>query len=71
MIDPKKFHDAFFRWASAVSGKVKSVVAIDGKTAGRSREEAGDIKPIHTVSAWAAESSLVLGQLCVDEKQTR
>ena len=68
MIDPEKFHDAFFRWASAVSGKVKGVVAIDGKTARRSREEAGDIKPIHTVSAWAAESSLVLGQLCVDEK---
>lgn len=68
MIEPEKFHDAFFRWASAVSGKVKGVVAIDGKTARRSREEAGNIKPIHTVSAWAVESSLVLGQLCVDEK---
>ena len=68
MIDPEKFHDAFFRWANAVSGKVKGVVAIDGKTARRSREEAGHIKPIHTVSAWAVESSLVLGQLCVDEK---
>ena len=68
MIDPEKFHDTFFRWASAVSGKVKGVVAIDGKTARRSREEAGNIKPIHAVSAWATESSLVLGQLCVDEK---
>ena len=68
MIEPEKFHDAFFRWASAVSGKVKGVVAIDGKTARRSREEAGAVKPIHTVSAWAVESSLVLGQLCVDEK---
>ena len=26
------------------------------------------MKPVHTVSAWAAESSLVFGQLCVDEK---
>lgn len=68
MIEPEKFHDAFFRWASAVSGKVKGVVAIDGKTVRRSREDAGDIKPIHVVSAWAVESSLVLGQLCVDEK---
>ena len=51
MIGPEKFHDAFFRWISAVSGKIKGVVAIDGKTARRSREEAGDIKPIHTVSA--------------------
>lgn len=68
MIDPEKFHDAFFRWASAVSGKVKGVVAIDGKTARRTREEVKGIKPIHTVSAWAVEESLVLGQLCVDEK---
>ena len=68
MIEPEKFHDAFFRWVSAISGKVKGVVAIDGKTARRSREDAGDIKPIHAVSAWAAESSLVLGQLCVEEK---
>ncbi len=43
-------------------------MAIDGKTAGRSREEAGNIKPVHTVSAWAVESSLVPSQLCVDEK---
>lgn len=68
MIDPAKFHDAFFQWASTVSGKVKDVVAIDGKTARRSREEAGNIKLIHAVSAWATESSLVPGQLCVDEK---
>jgi len=26
------------------------------------------IKTIHDVSAWAVESSLVFGQLCVDEK---
>lgn len=68
MIEPEKFHNAFFRWAGAVSGRVRGVVAIDGKTARRSREDAGNIKPIHAVSAWAAESSLVLGQLCVDEK---
>lgn len=68
MIEPEKFHDAFYRWTGTVAGKVKGVVAIDGKTARRSREDAGNIKPIHVVSAWAAESSLVLGQLCVDEK---
>lgn len=68
MINPEKFHDAFFRWFSAVSGKITGVVAIDGKTARRSREDAGNIKPIHVVSAWATQSSLVLGQLCVDEK---
>lgn len=40
-IDPEKFHHAFLRWAGAVAGKVKGVVAIDGKTVRRSREEAG------------------------------
>lgn len=68
MIDPQKFHDAFLRWTYAVTGKIKGVVAIDGKTARRSREESGDIRPIHVVSAWSVESSLVLGQLRVDEK---
>ena len=68
MIEPKKFHEAFFRWVDAVSGKVKGVVAIDGKTARRSRENAKGIKPIHVVSAWAVESSLVLGQLRVNKK---
>ena len=54
-----------------MSGKVRGVVAVDGKTARRSREDAGDIKPIHTVSAWAVESSLIPGRLCVDEKNKR
>lgn len=68
IIDPVRFHDAFFRWAGAVAGKASGVIAIDGKTARRSREDAGDIRPIHVVGAWAAEPSLVLGQLRVDEK---
>lgn len=40
----------------------------DGKTMCRSREEASDLRPIHVISAWSSENSLVLGQLCVDEK---
>lgn len=68
MIDPEKFHEAFLRWTSAAAGTVRGVVSIDGKTVRRSREEAGDQRPIHVVSAWACESALVLGQLRVDEK---
>lgn len=68
MIDPQKFHDAFLRWTYTISEKVKGVVAIDAKTVRRSREEAGNIRPIHAVSAWAVEHSLVPGQLRVDEK---
>ena len=68
MIDPEKFHDAFFRWTGAVAGKIEGVVAIDGKTVRRSRDDAKGNRPAHVVSAWACEASLVLGQLKVDEK---
>lgn len=68
MIDPEKFHEAFFQWTRAIAGTVSGVVAIDGKTVRRSRDDAGGQRPIHVVSAWACENALVLGQLRVDEK---
>lgn len=68
MIDPEKFHDAFYRWTGAAAGKIEGVVAIDGKTVRRSRDDAKGNRPAHVVSAWACEASLVLGQLRVDEK---
>lgn len=68
MMDPEKFHEAFFRWTGAVAGKTEGIVAIDGKSIRRSRDETGGKRPVHVVSAWACEASLVLGQLRVDEK---
>lgn len=68
MIDPVKFHDAFFKWTSAVAGEIQGVVAIDGKTARRSGERSNGKRPLHVISAWACETSLVLGQMKVDEK---
>ena len=68
MTDPEKFHDAFFRWTGTVAEKIEGIVAIDGKTVRRSRDGAKGRRPAHVVSAWACETSLVLGQLRVDEK---
>ena len=68
MIEPTKFHDAFYEWTKGVAGTIHGVVAIDGKTVRRSRDNAAGKRPIHVVSAWATENSLVLGQLKVDEK---
>ena len=68
MLEPQKFHEAFFQWTASVAGRIQGVVAIDGKTIRQSREEAGSQRPVHVVSAWANEASLVLGQLRVDEK---
>ena len=48
--------------------EIEGVVAIDGKTVRRSRDDAKGNRPAHVVSAWACEASLVLGQLKVDEK---
>ena len=67
-IDPKQFHEAFFRWTEAISGKIEGVVAIDGKTICGSRGNTENHRAAHVVSAWAVENSLVLGQLKVDEK---
>ena len=42
------------------------MVAIDGKTSRRSRDE--DQPPLHLVNAFAAQASLVLGQQATSEK---
>ena len=49
MLDSEQFHRAFFPQTSAIVGKVQGVVAIDGKTVRRSREEASGLRPIHVV----------------------
>lgn len=68
LLDTEQFQQAFQDWVAAIQGRVKGVVAIDGKTARRSHYHAKGKKAIHVVSAWAHESSLALGQVTVDEK---
>jgi len=67
-IDPNAFHQAFYEWVQMILSELNGVIAIDGKTVRRSREESSQTKPIHVVSAWATENSLVLGQVKVDDK---
>src|SRR5574344_1448535 len=68
MIKPEQFHESFTEWVKAVTEKVEGVVAIDGKTIRRSRDDAKGKRAIHVVSAWATRNSLVLGQYKVEEK---
>lgn len=68
MIDPKKLHEAFQTWVNGIITKLEGVIAIDGKTIRRSKEEISQTKPAHIVSAWANSLSMVLGQVKVDEK---
>jgi len=46
-----------------ISGAVKGVLAIDGKTLRRSADKNDGKKALHMVSAWAAENRLVLAQV--------
>ncbi len=68
-LDPREFEAAFRRWVSqlipALDGD--TVVAIDGKTSRRSTTKA-KARPLHLVSAFAADMGLVLGQTATAEK---
>lgn len=68
MVDPEEFHCIFLEWVQEAVLEIKGIVSIDGKTVRRSRDGKDRKKPIHVVSAWAGEFSLVLGQEKVDEK---
>jgi predicted transposase YbfD/YdcC len=67
-LDPEGLQRCFFSWVEAVREQTEGdVVAIDGKTLRRSGETASGKMPIHMVSAWAAENSMVLGQMKTEE----
>jgi predicted transposase YbfD/YdcC len=69
MLDPRTFHDRFIKWVQALHEATGGqVVPIDGKTLRRSFDSAAGLPALHLVSAWAAESRLVLGALPVDDK---
>jgi predicted transposase YbfD/YdcC len=68
-LDPKQFSECFANWLADVARNLTGqVVAIDGKTLRRSYDKASSKQAIHMVSAWAAETRLVLGQLKTEEK---
>jgi predicted transposase YbfD/YdcC len=50
------------------SGQKSKVIAIDGKTLRGSYDTASGQSALHLVSAWAAGTRLVLGQVAVDDK---
>jgi hypothetical protein len=65
----KRFESCFISWVESISTLFDGeVVNVDGKTLRRSHDIRPDKKAIHMVSAWAAENSLVLGQIKTDEK---
>jgi predicted transposase YbfD/YdcC len=74
-LKPGAFQACFAVWltslrkaAAAETGVGQPVLAVDGKTARRSHDRKGGLGALHSVSAWASEFGLSLGQVACAEK---
>ena len=69
IIDPDHFSACLAGWMKSLQRTTRGkLVAIDGKTARCSHDRKNGKSPLHMVSAWVQENSLVLGQIAVDSK---
>jgi len=75
VLKPAAFQACFASWlrslrteAVAGTGVEQPVLAVDGKTSRRSHDRAKGLGALHSVSVWAGEYGLSLGQVACDEK---
>jgi predicted transposase YbfD/YdcC len=75
VLQPAAFQACFARWlqslrteAVAETGVEQPVLAVDGKTARRSHDRTQGLGALHSVSVWASEYGLSLGQVACAEK---
>ena len=75
LLKPAAFQACFANWlgslrakAAEANGVDQPILAVDGKTARRSHDRANGLGPLHSVSVWASESGLSLGQVACAEK---
>ena len=74
-LKPGAFQACFANWlqslrakAAAATGVEQPVLAVDGKTARRSHDRKKGLGALHSVSVWASEFGLSLGQVACAEK---
>jgi predicted transposase YbfD/YdcC len=74
-LKPAAFEACFANWlqslrasAEAASSVEQPVFAVDGKTLRRSHDRGKGLGALHSVSIWATEFGLTLGQVATDEK---
>lgn len=74
-LKPAAFQACFVNWlrslraeAVAETGIEQPILAVDGKTLRRSHDADKGLGPLHTVSVWASEYGLSLGQTACAEK---
>jgi predicted transposase YbfD/YdcC len=77
VLKPAAFQACFAGWlqslrieAVAETGVERPVLAVDGKTARRSHDRNQGLGALHSVSVWASEYGLSLGQVACAEKST-
>ncbi|MBX9743676.1 MAG: ISAs1 family transposase [Chlamydiales bacterium] len=68
LLDPKSFHECFMQWVRTIAATVEGFIAIDGKTLCNSGDTFRQTDPLHIVHAFAAENSLLLGELAINAK---
>ncbi len=67
-LDPTLFARCFASWVAELWPGRHDFIAIDGKTARRTHDQRKGLKALHTLSAYASNSRLVLAQVSVPEK---
>jgi predicted transposase YbfD/YdcC len=68
-LDPAAFQGCFVSWMNAVCRRLGlKRLQIDGKSLRGSRGRKDKLGCLHTVSVWAAQTGLTLGQVAVDDK---
>lgn len=72
---PEAFRACFVSWleslraeAAAATGVEQPILAVDGKTARRSHDRKNGLGALHSVTVWASEFGLPLGQVACAEK---
>ncbi len=75
LIKPIAFQAGFANWlpslrttAAEATGVTQPILAVDGKTARRSHDRGKGLGALHSVSVWASEFGLSLGQVACAEK---
>lgn len=69
LLDPKVFETCFLNWLNSLTIDIKQeIIALDGKTVRGSANKRQGNAAIHLVSAWAAKTRLLLGQVKTDDK---
>lgn len=74
-LKPEAFQACFFNWlellrkkAAEATGVTQPTYAVDGKTLRRSHDKKKGLGALHSVSVWASEYGLSLGQVACDAK---